>query len=411
MEKVNRKEELTTESSGFLFGPEPLANPYPVYHRLRSFSPVYWAEKLNGWVVTSYDAVNTVARSPQVSNRGKSHVTQQRITDFRTQLLLLPLSRNILSTDPPDHTRLRSLVSKAFSPGAVEAMRPRIQYLVDEYFDQAQRQGGMDVIAELGRPLPIRVIAEMLGFPREDNERFGDWSDAVSVVNDWVGAITPEQIQTIGKTLTEFNAYLRPLIEQRRAQPRNDLLSAMVRAEEAGDRLSEAELYSNTLMLLATGHETTTNLIGNGTLALLRHPDQYRMLCDNQALVPQAVEELLRYDCSVQIGVRKATEDFDIGGATIRAGQLIFLIWGAANRDPAQFPDPDRLDVTRSDNKHVAFGVGIHYCLGAAIARLEAQIVFSTLARRFPQMRLATEQLEYRNNHNLRGLKFLPVTL
>jgi cytochrome P450 len=256
--------------------------------------------------------------------------------------------------------------------------------------------------------LPIRIIIDMLGVPAEDAGRFREWSDAVSVLNDWVGAITPEQVHALGKAVTEFNAYLRPLIEERRSRPRDDLLSAL---GLAGDRLSEPELYSTALLLLGTGHETTTHLIGNGTLALLRHPDQYQKLCDDPARVPHAVEELLRYDCSVQISVRKATADFEAGGSAVRQGQLLYLIWGAANRDPAQFPDPDRLDVARPEIKHVAFGAGIHYCLGASLARLEGQIVFDRLARRFPRMRLATERLEYRNNHNLRGLKSLPVVL
>jgi cytochrome P450 len=393
-----------------LFGPHTLANPYPLYHQLRALAPVYWAAGLDGWLVTGYDAVNAVARNARVSVQGKSDLTRQRIKDFRTQLLLLPLSRNMLSTDPPAHTRLRALVGKAFSPAAVEGMRPRIQQLVDRYLDRAEARGTMDVIADLAGPLPVQIILAMLGIPAEDAERFRQWSDAVSVLNDWVGTVTPDQVGALGKAITEFNAYLKPLIEQRRAWPQDDLLSAMILAEDAGERLSEPEVYSNTLLLLGTGHETTTHLIGNGTLALLRHPDQYRKLCEQPALVPQATEELLRYDCSVQISVRKATEDFDAGGSTVRQGQRLFLIWGAANRDPARFPDPDRLDVTRPDIKHLAFGAGTHYCLGAALARLECQIAFAELIRRFPRMRLATDQLAYRNNHNLRGLKSLTVT-
>jgi cytochrome P450 len=402
---------FSLESGGKrLFGPEELVDPYPLYHRLRSHSPVYWSDELNGWLITGYDAVNALARHPAVSIRGKFDLTRERIRDLRTQALLLPLAGNILSTDPPVHTRLRSLVNKSFTAAAVERMRSRVEYLVNQCLGRVQDQGHMDIIGDLAIPLPIRLIVDMLGVPAADADRLREWSGAVSVLNNWVGAITEEQIQALGRAITEFNAYLRPLIEERRARPRDDLLGALVQASEAGDRLLDSEIFGNTLLLLGTGHETTTNLIGNGTLALLRHPDQWRKLCEDPTLIPGAVEELARYDCSVQISVRKAAAEIEIAGASIRKDQLIYLLWGAANRDPVQFPDPDRLDITRPANKHVAFGAGVHYCLGASLARLEGQITFAELTRRFPNMRPATSDLEYRGNFNLRGLRSLPVS-
>ncbi len=392
-----------------LFNPEALANPYPLYERLRALGPVTWSAELNGWLAVSYDAVNALARSPHVSVRAKSAFVEVPAGDARARQLLNNLDCMMISQDPPAHTRLRGLVNKAFTPAAVEAMRGRIEQQVEECLDRVQEQGRMDVIADLGGPLPVQVIVDMLGVPVADARRFREWSDAIAVVDNWVACVTPQQLLGVGKAVAEFNAYLKPLAEERRRQPRNDLLSTLVQAEEAGDRLAEIELYGNTLLLLVAGHETTTNLIGNGTLALLRHLEQLQKLRDDPALTPNAVEELLRYDSPAQIGLRNATADIEIAGNTIRKGQRLFLLWGAANRDPAHFPEPNCLDITRSNVKHMSFGAGAHYCLGAPLARLEGQIAIAALVRRFPNLKLATEHLEYNDHFNLRGLKSLPV--
>jgi pimeloyl-[acyl-carrier protein] synthase len=392
------------------FNDAMLANPYPVYERLRSHDPVHWDESDQRWLLTRYADVTTVFRSPAASSKRVQAVLRfvppefQKITEAR--------AKSMIACDAPDHNRLRLLVSKAFTARAVDAMTSRIQRLVDGFLDAVQSHGRMDVIADLAYPLPVTVIAEMLGAPPEDRARFKKWSDELSVLAGGGGspaALTLDDYRRNAKSYNELTEYLGAIAAERRTQPRDDLITALVQAEEAGDRLSEVEFYANAMLLLVAGNETTTNLIGNGTLALLRHPDQLKKLRDNPALIPSAVEELLRYDSPVQMTSRVLTKDLTVGGKQLRQGQLVVLLIGAANRDPQQFREPDRLDVERADNKHLSFGLGSHFCLGAQLARLEAHIAFETILRRMPGLRLEGAEPQYRRHFNLRGLQSLPV--
>lgn len=391
-----------------LFGPEMLADPYPVYHRLRATHPVFRVPALDAWVVTSYEAVTAALRNPQFSSDRFPRV-RKRLAAKGLDELVDDRVRSMIHMDPPDHTRLRGLVNKAFTPRAVNAMEERIQRLVDELLNAVQGRG-MDMIRDLGYPLPVTVIAEMLGVPTEDRDLFKRWSDEISIVlGGDVTALPAADLRRVAKAREELADYFRAIVARRRREPGDDLLTALVQAEEGGGRLSEDELYSTAVLLLIAGNETTTNLVGNGLLALLRHPDQMWRVWNDPALVPSAVEEMLRYDSPVQLTTRLAKVDLEVHGTKIRQGEWVYLVLGAANRDPAQFPEPDRFDVSRADNKHLAFGAGPHFCLGAPLARLEAQVTLRTLRRRYPGLRLGTEKPEYRNNFNLRGLKALPV--
>ncbi len=402
---------MATEPSGGskLFGPEMLANPYPVYHRLRTDHPVYWVPTLDAWVVTTYEAVSAGLRNPQLSSDRFDRL-RSRLAAKGLDLLVDDRVKSMIHRDPPDHTRLRGLVNKAFTPRAVDVLAGRIQRMVDDLLDAVQPRGHMDIIQDLAYPLPVTVIAEMLGIPAADRDRFKHWSDEISVIlSGDAASLSPEVLGRVMVARTELIDYFRAVVAQRRQQPADDLLSALIRAEEGGSRLSEDELYSMAVLLLIAGNETTTNLIGNGLLALLRHPDQHRQLWADETLVPSAVEEMLRYDGPVQLTTRLAKVDLEIHGTKIGQGQWVYLVLGAANRDPSMFPDPDRFEVGRADNKHLAFGAGPHFCVGAPLARLEAQVAIRTVLRRFPELRLGSETPEYRNNFNLRGLKALQV--
>jgi cytochrome P450 len=317
-------------------------------------------------------------------------------------------SKQLLYADPPYHTRLRLLANKAFTPRAVESMRAHIQYIVDGLLNAFVATGPVDAIQQFAYPLPIIIVMDMLGLPESDRGRFKEWSDDFAAT---LGVVqrAPHLMEKARHSLVEFADYLGNFQEQHCRGGHDDLLTAFYNIEEQGQRLSREELVANAMLLLAAGHETTTNLIGNGLLALLRHPIQMRALADNPAWVPDAVEEMLRYDSPVQIVWRLAIQDLALGGKQIRQGQLVNMVLGAANRDPAQFPEPDRFDVRRSANRHVGFSLGTHFCLGAPLARLEGQIAFETLVRRLPTLRLASEALEWRESTTFRGVKSLPV--
>jgi cytochrome P450 len=388
-----------------------LANPYPFYHRLRATQPVLRVPALDVWIVTTYEGVNGCLRNPRLSSdrfpRARARLESKGLAGMIDDRM-----KSMIHMDAPDHTRLRSLVNKAFTPKAVDAMEGRIDQIIEELLDAAIQKGSFDLIADLAYPLPVMVIAEMLGVPAEDRAKFKLWSNELSAILAGDPAALPDGI--LGRVMAarlELVDYFRAIAAVRRVTPGNDLLSALVQAEEEGGRLSEDELYSTLVLLLVAGNETTTNLIGNGMLALLSHGDELRRLSGDPTLVSSAVEEMLRYDGPIQFTTRLAKADLEIHDTKIREGEWLYLVIGAANRDPSQFPDPDRFDVGRAGNKHIAFGAGAHFCLGAPLARLEAQRALHSLSRRCPNLHLSGEKPEYRNNFNLRGLKALQVEI
>jgi cytochrome P450 len=386
--------------------PEFLADPYPTYHRLREEDPVHHSP-MDFWVLTRYEDVAAVLRDPRFIKEPLVSMVAARFG------VSVPpgVGLSMLDRDPPDHTRLRSLVSKAFTPRVVEGLRPRIQKMVDDVITRAEAVGTMDLIEEFAYPIPVNVICEMLGVPVDDHERFKGWSLDIARGLDSVWLPLESEIpKRSGAARHAIGDYMRGLIAERRASPRGDLLSALIAAEEAGDKLSEDELIATCILLLIAGHETTVNLIGNGTLALLRHPEELRRLRETPGLITSAVEELLRYDGPVQRTARITSTEVTIGGRTIPKGEMVMPFIGAADRDPSQFPDPDRLDLGRADNRHIAFGWGIHFCLGAPLARVEGQIAIDTLVRRLPGLALVDAEPEHRQSLTLRGLKALPVT-
>ena len=316
-------------------------------------------------------------------------------------------SPSMLSLDPPDHRRLRALVSKAFTPRAVNALEPHIRSLMNGLLDGIDDLSGFDLMEAVARPLPVIAIAEMLGVPPEDRPRFRGWSDRrARILEPTIGAEERADAVLAGDDL---GAYFAPLVEERRAEPRDDILSGLALAEEEGDRLDEEETIALLRLLLVAGNETTVNLIGNGMLALLRHPEQLQRLRDNPALIPSAVEELLRYDSPVQLDLRRIVEDGEVGGVPVKRGEDIVVLIGGANRDPERFEDPDGLDVGREGNSQISFGRGVHACIGAPLARLEARIAIEALLERFSSIRLAGPPPRFRPSIVLRGLETLPV--
>jgi cytochrome P450 len=395
-----------------LASPRFKADPYPFYARLRAENPVYRTsvhlpDRREAWLVTRYDDVVGALRDRRLAKDPHNAMRPGKAArEPWVPAVFKPLSRNMLDLDAPDHTRLRGLVHKAFSPRLVEQLTCRIQALCDDLLDAAQRAASVDLVAGYALPVPATVIAELLGVPAADRHRFHRWSSrvvSISSARDGLLAIP---------SLWQFVRYLRRLFERRRADPGDDLISALLRVEEAGDRLSHDELLAMVFLLLVAGHETTVNLIASGTLALLQHPDQMERLRCEPALVPKAVEELLRFVSPVEIATeRYAREDMEIAGVAIPRGGLVLAVLGSANRDPQRFIKPDDLDLGREPNPHLAFGRGAHACLGAPLARLEGQIAIRTLLRRLPNLRLgvAAESLQWRRGAFLRGLERLPV--
>lgn len=382
------------------------ANPYPLYRRLRGLGPVKVAGAV--WVITGYDDASTILRHPAISSEGRNRGFERFYAGEIDRL-----RESILFKDPPGHTRLRNLVGKAFTVRGVEDLRPRIQQIADDLIDAVAERGRMDLLADFSYPLPTTVICEWLGIPVEDREPFAGWmralAERMNIQPLMVLAPRSGKVRRGAEAIDNFGAYARGLIERRRAEPRDDFLSTLIAVEEAGDQLSTDELVSLTTVLLVGGFETVANLTANGMLALLRHPDQLARFRADPGLARSLVEEVLRYDTSAQMAVRTATEDIRLGGRTIRGGDLVLVIMAAANRDPAQFVDPDRLDIARRPNPHLSFIAGIHYCAGAPLARLEAQIALTTLAQRLPDLRLDRSTPAWRSTIALRGLKALPL--
>jgi cytochrome P450 len=394
-----------------LQSPQFFSNPYCFYCRLRREDPVHWSDAWGCWVLTRYDDVLTSMRDPRLSNSMRAIIYINQLPQIE-QDRLRPLNRHIAGwmafQDPPNHTRLRSLVNKASIWRSIESMQSRIQAIVNDLLKTLQQTGRMDVIRDFAYPLPAIVIADLLGVPRADRDQFKKWSDDV-VAFLGTGRAVSSAAEQAQRSLLELAKYFYDLITARRQRPTDDLLSWLVAAEEQGTSLSKEELITMCTSLLIAGHETTTNMIGNGVLALLRNRDQLQRLVNDPALVELAVEELLRYDAPVQRNWRAAKEDIEIRGRRINKGQLVLQMLGAANRDPEQFIDPDRLDLGRQPNQHVSFGYGIHYCLGAPLARLEGRIAFSSLVRFLPSLQHETP--EWLENMAFRSLKSFPVTL
>jgi len=396
------------------FLPEMRVDPYPLYHRLRSRDPVH--QSFPGvWILTRYADCVAVLRDPgRFSNDSRNSELYQafRAAGGREPTIMEDTAgRTMLFIDPPDHARLRNLVNKAFTARRIEALRPHVREIVKGLLDDIEASGRdtFDLVNEVAYPLPVTVICEMLGVPPQDWDHFHRWSSALVVTLDPV--MSDEVLGPANEAALAFADYFTGLLTDRRAHPRDDLLTAMIAAEDRGERLTEQELLAMCILLLIAGHETTVNLIGNGMLALLRHRDQLERLTTNPSLIRSATEEFLRYDSPVQFLGRTLMEDVEIGGRHIRKGEQLVPVIGAANRDPAQFSEPDILDIGRPDNRHLSFGGGIHFCLGAPLARAEGQITIAELARRFPNLELATETFERRETVTLRGLRSLPVAV
>ena len=390
-----------------LLDPDVLANPYPLYHRLRNEDPVHWDHFLHAWVVTRYADVVTVFQKFS-ANRTP---TPEQLTSLGLSALT-PLARvmvkQMLFLDPPAHGRVRGLASKAFTPRRVEVLRSHIQDITNNLLDAVQDKGEMDVITDLAYPLPAIVTAELLGVPTSDWQQLTSWSgDFAQVLGNFQH--NPERASKVIRSLEEMIVYFRTAIRENEKHPREGLINALVTAEIDGDRLSEDEVIANTIVTMVGGQETTTNLIGNGILALLRNPDQLEKLRADLSLIPSAVEELLRYESPSQHTARLAPEDTQLGGKLIRKRQAVIAVMGAANHDPARFSDPDTLNIMRQDNRHVAFAWASHFCFGAPLARIEGHIAFDTILRRMPNLHLQPGQVTWRENLGLRGLTALPV--
>jgi len=391
-----------------LLDPEVLANPYPLYRQLRTEDPVHWDPFLHAWIVTRYTDVVTVL-----------HRFSANRTPTPEQLAALGLEsltpvarvmvRQMLFLDAPSHTRIRGLASQAFTPRRVERLREHIQSITDDLLDAVIPRGHMDVIEELAAPLPAIVTAEMLGVPTRDHQLLKKWSaDFAEMLGNFQH--NPDRAAGVLKSTEEMVAYFRDAVREQRERPRDGLVSALLAAEIDGDRFTEDEVIANVIVTMVGGQETTTNLIGNGIVTLLRNPESMARLREDPALITSAVEELLRYESPSQHTARLAPEDVTLGGKLIRKRQAVIAVMAAGNRDPERFPEPDRLDLGRTDNRHLAFGWAAHFCFGAPLARIEGQIAFATMLRRLPELRLSPEPLVWRENLGLRGLTALPVT-
>lgn len=419
------------------------ANPYPFYEQLRDHDPIHWDEELGFWVLTRYAEIDSLYTDERFSRAQGLMRGFQRLSESERQIVepvYHSFSKTVFYADPPYHTHLRGLMNHAFTPRRVEQLRPYIQRIVNELLDAAQSKGErVDVIPDLAYPLPVMVIAELLGLPASDRDRFKKWSDDLFAILGTVRHKPYHLLERAAQSLSEMTDYIRDLSRKRREAPQDDLLTALLsvtgdndlacphpagsasshatgerireRDAYASSTLTEDELASNINILLSTGHETTTHLIGNGLLTLLQHPGQMQQLQSQPVLLPSAIEEMLRYDNPVQITYRSALEDTDLKGKRIRKGDLVNSILGSANRDPQRFSNPDLFDITRNEGRHLGFGIGIHFCIGAPLVRLEAEVVFDTILRRFPKISLATETLEWQEHPIFRGLKALPVHL
>ena len=385
-------------------------NPYPVYHAMRRQAPVYWSDAWGCWMLTRYDDITWTLQDYQTfTSLGRLTATMELPEPLWEKVapLVRHYSQGLINVDPPDHTRMRKLVHMAFTPRAIRKMQAYIEDIVERLLDAQIERGGMDVIWDFSYPLPVTVIAEMMGIPVEDHPKFKAWSGEI-VAFMATPKPSPEILLNSQDALLSMQQYFRDIYAKRRLAPEDDLISALVQAELEGDKLSEEEMVSSCVTILIGGHETTTYLIANGFYALLQNPEQFRLLRDTPDLDASATEEFLRYEGPFQRNRRIATRDVQIGDMEISKGQLVMQFLGAANRDPTLFHKPDALDIRRSPNKHLAFGYGPHFCLGAPLARLEAPVALRGLLSRLNNIRLANQELEW-NSALFRGLKSLPI--
>ena len=407
------------------------ANPYPFYERLRTQDPVHWDDEMGFWVFTRYDDIASLYTDERFSRAQGLMRNFERLPDNEKQIaqpVYHSFSKTVFYSDPPQHTHLRSLMNHAFTPRYVECLRPFIQQTVNDLLDSHHNE--LDIIHNLAYPLPVIVIAELIGLPASDRAKFKTWSDDLFAILGTVKNKPQHLLERAAQSLGEMTEYIKDLADKRRENMGEDLLSILlsvsdgdscpvphhssgrlIREASAVSTLTEEELVANINILLSTGHETTTHLIGNGILALLQNPDQLKLLKDNPNLLDSTIDEILRYDNPVQITYRSALEDVEIKGKTIRKGDLVNTILGSANRDPERFNNPNQFDITRSEGRHLSFGLGIHYCIGAPLVKLEAEIAFETILHRFPNLQLKTEKLEWQEHPIFRGLKKLQITL
>jgi cytochrome P450 len=391
-----------------LLDPEVLADPYPLYHRLRIEDPVHWDPFLHAWIVTRYADIITVLHDFS-ANRTPTPEYLAEIGLEELAPIARVMVRQMLFLDPPQHTRIRRLASYAFTPARVEVLRGHIRDIVKHLIDAVVDRCTMDVIADLAEPLPYTVTAEMLGVPVSDAPQLKAWSqDFAEMLGNFQH--NPERAPQVRRSVEEMTRYFQSAISNIRRSPREGLIHSFLTAEIEGDRCTEEEVIANTIVTMVGGQETTTNLIGNGLLTLLRHPDELRRLRADFSLIPSAVEEMLRYEPPSQHTGRLAPYDLILGGKRISKRQAAIAVMAAGNRDHERFPEPDRFDITRRDNRHLSFGWAAHFCFGAALARIEAQVCFEELLRRFPYWSLTTRPLAWRTNLGLRGLTSLPIT-
>ena len=393
------------------FLPEHRRDPHATWRRLRETHPIYRSRVFQTFLCTRYDDVLHVLRDPRFST-DRSEVPAMRAVARlarRAPDLGGLIQRNLLTMDGADHRRLRGLVSKAFTPRRVERLRPRLEATVEELLDRVAETGEMELVRDLAHPLPVIAIAELLGVPPADRERFRAWAaELVQLLDPFQGR---GGVQPLIRATHELFDYFRPLLAARRAEPRDDLLSAMIAAEQDGEKLDEVDLLALSSLLLVAGHETTSNLIGNAVLLLLRFPGERKRLQDDLALLPSAVDECLRYESPIQLTDRAVREDCELSGQPLRGGQMVAVVLAAANRDPAHFPDAERFDVARRENHHLAFGQGNHFCLGSQLAKLEAEVALGALLRRFPDFSGEPEPPAWRRSMIVRGPEAVPLRL
>src|SRR5688572_1320319 len=415
----------------YLQDAEVRANPYPFYQQLREQDPIHWDEEMGFWTLTRYDDIASLYTDERFSRAQGLMKNFERLTQPQQQIaqpVYHSFSKTLFYSDPPGHTHLRSLMNHAFTPRYVERLRPFIQQTVNELLDSHHNE--IDIIHDLAYPLPVMVIAELIGLPASDRTKFKNWSDDLFAILGTVKNKSQILLERASQSLGEMTEYIKHLANKRRENMGEDLLSILLSASDgdgcpvphhasggltreisAVSTLTEEELVANINILLSTGHETTTHLIGNGILALLQHPDQMKLLKEKPELIDSTIDEILRYDNPVQITYRSALEDAEIKGKAIRKGDLVNTILGSANRDPERFTNPNTFAITRSEGRHLSFGLGIHYCIGAPLVKLEAEIAFETILRRFPNLQFKSDVLEWQEHPIFRGLKKLEVNL